>query len=73
MLGLYGGKDQGIPQDQVDKMSADLAAAKKPSKIDVFPEAEHGFLADYRPSYNPEAAAAGWKQCLEWFREHGVG
>ncbi len=73
VLGLYGGKDQGIPQDQVDKMNAALAAAKKPSKIVVFPDAEHGFLADYRPSYNPEAAAAGWKQCLEWFREHGVG
>ena len=43
------------------------------SKIVVFPDAPHGFHADYRPSYNPEEAAAGWKQCLEWFREHGVG
>jgi carboxymethylenebutenolidase len=73
VLGLYGGKDQGIPADQVEQMRTKLAAAKNPSKIVVFPGAEHGFLADYRPSYNPEAAAAGWKQCLQWFRDHGVG
>jgi carboxymethylenebutenolidase len=73
VLGLYGGKDQGIPLEHVEKMQVALAAAKKPSKIVVFPEAPHGFLADYRPSYQPEEAAAAWKQCLEWFREHGVG
>jgi carboxymethylenebutenolidase len=73
VLGLYGGKDQGIPLEQVEQMRTALAAAKKPSKIVVFPEAPHGFLADYRPSYKPEDAAAAWKQCLEWFREHGVG
>jgi carboxymethylenebutenolidase len=73
VLGLYGGKDQGIPLEQVEQMRKALAAAKKPSQIVVFPEAPHGFLADYRPSYKPEEAAAAWKQCLEWFREHGVG
>jgi carboxymethylenebutenolidase len=73
VLGLYGGQDQGIPLEHVEKMQAALAAAKKPSKIVVFPQAPHGFLADYRPSYRPEEAAAAWKQCLEWFREHGVG
>ena len=73
VLGLYGGKDQGIPLEQVEQMRAALVAAKKPSKIVVFPDAPHGFLADYRPSYKPEEAAAAWKQCLEWFREHGVG
>ena len=73
VLGLYGGKDQGIPLEQVEQMRTALAAAKKPSKIVVFADAPHGFLADYRPSYKPEEAAAAWKQCLEWFREHGVG
>jgi carboxymethylenebutenolidase len=49
-----------------------LEAAKKPSKIVVFPNADHGFNADYRPSYNAEAAKDAWNQCLAWFREHGV-
>ena len=73
VLGLYGGKDQGIPLTDVDKMRAVLKKAGKPSKIVVFPEAPHGFLADYRPSYSAKEAADGWTQCLDWFREHGVG
>ena len=74
VLGLYGGKDQGIPLADVDQMRAALAAANNTtSKIVVFPEAPHGFLADYRPSYSPKEAADAWAQCLEWFRKHGVG
>ena len=73
VLGLYGGKDQGIPLTDVDKMRAALEKAGKPSKIVVFPEAPHGFLADYRPSYSAKEAADGWAQCLDWFRAHGVG
>jgi carboxymethylenebutenolidase len=72
VLGLYGGKDDGIPMADVEKMQAALAAAKSPSKIVVFPDAPHGFHADYRPSYRPEAAKDAWQQCLAWFRKHGV-
>jgi carboxymethylenebutenolidase len=73
VLGLYGGQDQGIPASDIDKMRAALQAAKKPAEIIVFPNAPHGFLADYRPSYMPKEAAEGWAKCLEWFRKHGVG
>jgi carboxymethylenebutenolidase len=73
VLGLYGGKDQGIPLEDVEAMRAALKAAGKPSEIIVFPEAGHAFLADYRPSYRAEDAAAGWAACLAWFRKHGVG
>jgi len=72
VLGLYGGKDQGIPLADVDAMRAALAAANKPSEIVVFPEAQHGFLADYRPSYSERDAKEGWAKCLAWFREHGL-
>ena len=73
VLGLYGGKDQGIPLTDVDAMKAALAAAKSPSEIVVYPDAGHAFLADYRPSYDAKAAADGWARCLAWFRAHGVG
>jgi carboxymethylenebutenolidase len=73
VLGLYGGKDQGIPLADVEAMRAALKAAGKPSEIIVYPEAGHAFLADYRPSYRAEDAAAGWAACLDWFRKHGVG
>jgi carboxymethylenebutenolidase len=73
VLGLYGGQDQGIPLADVEKMRAALVAAKKPSEIVVFPDAPHGFNADYRPSYRPDDAREGWRQALAWFRRHGAG
>lgn len=73
VLGLYGGQDQGIPQDTVEKMRAALKAAGKPSEIVVYPQAGHGFNADYRPGYNKEAAEDGWKRLQEWFRQNKAG
>lgn len=74
VLGLYGSEDRGISQADVERMRAALAAAGNPtgSKIVVFQGAGHGFHADYRDSYNAEAASDGWRRCLAWFREHGV-
>jgi carboxymethylenebutenolidase len=73
VLGLYGGQDQGIPLADVEKMRAALAAAKQPSEIVVFPDAPHGFYADYRPSFRAQDAKEAWDQCLAWFRKQGVG
>jgi carboxymethylenebutenolidase len=72
VLGLYGGKDQGIPIADVEAMRAAMKAAGKPGEIIVYPEAQHGFLADYRPSYDPAAAADGWKRMLAFFASHGL-
>lgn len=72
VLGLYGGQDTGISLESVEKMREALKSAKARSEIIVYPDAGHGFLADYRPSYNPEAAADAWKRLLAWFKEHGV-
>lgn len=73
VLGLYGGQDQGIPLADVEKMRGALAEAGNPSEIVVYPDAPHGFLADYRPSYRAQDAADGWRRCLAWFRKYGVG
>ncbi len=73
VLGLYGGQDEGIPVEEVEKMRAALAeAGKNESEIIVYPEAPHAFFADYRPSYRQEAAEDAWARCLAWFRENGV-
>src|ERR1700691_2779331 len=72
ILGLYGGKDMGIPLAQIEQMRAALKAAGKPSEIVIYPDAGHGFNADYRPSYNPQAAKDGWNRLQSWFKEHGV-
>ena len=72
VLGLYGGADQGIPPDSIERMRKALAAAHKPSEIVVYPDAPHGFHADYRPSYRPQAASDGWKRLQLWFKKHGL-
>lgn len=70
VLGLYGGQDKGIPLEDVEAMRVALAQAHSSSHIIVYPEAEHGFLADYRPSYNAKASASAWKESLGWFGKH---
>jgi carboxymethylenebutenolidase len=75
VLGLYGGADQGIPLDQVEKLKAALQSgdkAAKQSQIHVYEGMPHGFNADYRPSYRKDAADDAWKRMLAWFKQHGV-
>ncbi|TFI52462.1 dienelactone hydrolase family protein [Mastigocladus laminosus UU774] len=72
VLGLYGGKDEGIPLSTVEKMQQALKTAKQPSEIVVYPNAPHGFHADYRPTYQKQAAEDAWKRLQAWFKEHGV-
>lgn len=70
VIGLYGGKDTGIPLQSVEQMRKAIEAAGKPSEIHVYPEAQHGFNADYRPSYDPAAARDGWAKMLAFFEAH---
>ncbi len=72
VLGLYGGKDTGIPLDTVEQMKKAIKDAGKPSEIIVYPEAQHGFHADYRPSYKKDDAQDGWAKLLAWFKKNGA-
>jgi carboxymethylenebutenolidase len=76
VLGLYGGQDPGIPLSDAELMRDALKAAgtamAQAADIVVYPDAGHGFLADYRPSFNEAAAKDGWTRMLTWFRRNGV-
>jgi carboxymethylenebutenolidase len=73
VLGLYGELDKGIPVSEAEEMRAKLkSVGDTKSEIVVYPGADHGFLADYRPSYNEAAAAQAWPRALDWFKTHGV-
>ena len=73
VLGLYAGKDTGItPESREQMLAAIKAAGDTKSTIKVFPDAQHGFNADYRASYDETAAKAGWADMLTWFKAHGV-
>jgi carboxymethylenebutenolidase len=72
VLGLYGGSDQGIPNNTVEQMQKALKDAKNPSEIILYPDTPHGFHADYRPSYRKDQAQDGWKRLNEWFKKNGA-
>ncbi len=74
VLGLYAENDDGIPLSSVEAMRAALANVGNPtgSEIIVYPGTEHGFHADYRPSFNAAAAQDGWARMLAWFAKAGI-
>ncbi|MCJ2027241.1 dienelactone hydrolase family protein [Methylobacterium sp. J-067] len=72
LLALYGGADTGIPVASVEAARDAAKAAGKSVELVVYPEAPHGFHADYRPSYRKEAAEDGWARALAFFKAHGV-
>lgn len=72
VLGLYAGNDKGIPLESVERMRKALEAAGTDSEIIVYPQAQHGFHADYRPMYKEDDAKDGWQQLLAWFRKYGA-
>ena len=72
VIGFYGGLDTGIPLDGVQKMQDELKKGKSKSEIVVYPNAKHGFHADYRESYNKESSEDAWKKLQEWFKRNGA-
>jgi carboxymethylenebutenolidase len=69
-LGLFGDQDQSIPVDDVERLRDELAAAPVPCEVVRYPDAEHGFHCDVRPSYAAAAAADAWTRTLVWFDRH---
>ncbi len=72
VLGLYGALDTGIPLEGVNKMRDELKKGKSKSEILIFENAKHGFLADYRESYNKEAGEEAWQKTLAWLKKNGA-
>ena len=72
VIGFYGGLDTGIPLDSVQRMQDELKKGKSGSEIIVYPNAKHGFHADYRDSFNKEASEDAWKKLLAWFTKNGA-
>ena len=73
LLGLYGGQDASIKVADVQAAAARARAAGQDVQITAYPDAPHGFHADYRPSYREADAKDGWQRMLAFFTAHGVG
>jgi len=72
LLGLYGGKDPSISVNDVHTAERLAKASGHPVEIVVYPDAGHGFHADYRPSYHATDAKDAWAKALAWFSKYDV-
>jgi carboxymethylenebutenolidase len=72
LLGLYGGADESIRPEDVQEAASRARKAGQNVAIHIFPGAPHGFFADYRATYHPEAAKPAWAEAISWLRLHGV-
>ncbi|MCC6825397.1 MAG: dienelactone hydrolase family protein [Acidobacteria bacterium] len=72
VIGFFGGLDKGISLDGVGRFENELAKYGSGSEIVIYPNAEHGFHADYRASYNKEASEDAWAKLRSWFKNHGA-
>ena len=72
VLGLYAGIDGFVKPAVIDQMRAGLVKSGSGSEIVVFPNVNHGFNADYRPTYDKAAATYAQKLATDWLKERGV-
>ena len=72
ILGLYASQDSFIKPEVIEQMQAELEKSGSRSEIVMFPNVNHGFYADYRPSYNKTAADYSWLLTRDWLKKHGV-
>ena len=72
VLGLYAGIDGFVKPAVIDQMRAGIVKSGSGSEIVVFPNVNHGFNADYRPTYDKTAAVYAQKLAADWLKDRGV-
>lgn len=71
VLGLFGGADQGIPQEDIDRFERELRAAKIPHEIVVYSGAPHSFF-DRKAAEFATASADAWNRVQGFIGDHGT-
>jgi carboxymethylenebutenolidase len=69
VLGVYGDLDTRL-NEGIPAVTEALQAAGVTHRITVYPDSQHAFHADFRPSYNPVTAPQAWGDTLRWFAEY---
>lgn len=70
LIGFFGGRDRSIPEAHVRRIDQVLEEAGVAHAIYFYPEAEHGFFCDQRPSFSARAAEDAWYRTRLWFGRH---
>jgi carboxymethylenebutenolidase len=67
---LVGGAiDQNPSPAELQSLYDKLQAAGKDVRLKLYDDADHAFLADYRPSYNEERSHELWADVLEFLQD----
>ena len=61
ILGIFGGKDDGITAGDISKFEAELKKRGRKIAVKIYPEAGHGFENSNSKSYRADDAADAWK------------
>jgi carboxymethylenebutenolidase len=70
MLGIFGGKDQGIPSESVKSFEAPLKRLGKRAEIKIYPDAGHGFEnPNNQAGYRGDDAADAWKRTITFLAD----
>ncbi|HXU35375.1 MAG TPA: dienelactone hydrolase family protein [Blastocatellia bacterium] len=71
VLGLYAERDGFVTPALVHALENRLKELGKSVEIHIYPDADHGFFNDTRPTvYNETVAKDAWRRVLEFFRQH---
>jgi carboxymethylenebutenolidase len=66
---FFGNEDPLIPNEQGDRIEAELQKQQVSHRVFRYDGTDHGFFCDRRGSYNPTAAADAWNHVLQLFGE----
>jgi len=70
ILGNFGGKDQGIPPEDVKKFEEALKKDGKQADIKIYPDAGHAFEnPNNKGGYRAEDAADAWQRTVKFLNE----
>jgi carboxymethylenebutenolidase len=70
VLAFFGGKDAFIPIEEVDAFRDALRKAGKSAEVVLYPDADHGFMCDERPSFHPTHSKEAWAKTIAFFKQH---
>ena len=69
VLAIYGEADRGASPEVARQRAALMDAAGVTNEMVIYPGAQHAFMNDRRPVYDPVAAEDAWRRIVAFFRE----
>ena len=61
ILGIFGGKDQGITGEDISNFEAALKKRGRKIEVKIYPAAGHAFENSNSPAFRADDAADAWK------------